>query len=111
MRSGALYGVFISLGILLGAFNTNLVWMVAVPTVIPLSTVSMNCTPEIELSKSTTSRARCFCCLVMRFRNWPTSVVMIGWKLYSTTVMPVSLSEGTDARRPGSPSCPGKSSG
>ncbi len=32
MRTGALYGVFMSLGILLGVFNTNAFWMVAVPT-------------------------------------------------------------------------------
>lgn len=32
MRTGALYGVFMSLGILLGAFNTNVFWMIAVPT-------------------------------------------------------------------------------
>lgn len=34
MRTGALYGVFMSLGILLGAFNTNVFWMIAVPTVL-----------------------------------------------------------------------------
>ena len=34
MRSGALYGVFLSVGILLGAFNDNLFWMVAVPTLL-----------------------------------------------------------------------------
>ncbi len=32
MRSGALYGVFMSVGVLLGAFNTNVFWMIAVPT-------------------------------------------------------------------------------
>ena len=31
MRTGALYGVFMSVGILLGAFNTNVFWMIAVP--------------------------------------------------------------------------------
>ena len=34
MRTGALYGVFMSIGILLGAFNTNVFWMVVVPTVL-----------------------------------------------------------------------------
>ena len=34
MRTGALYGVFMSIGILLGVFNTNVFWMVAVPTVL-----------------------------------------------------------------------------
>ena len=34
MRSGALYGVFISIGILLGTFNDNLFWAIAVPTVL-----------------------------------------------------------------------------
>ena len=34
MRTGALYGVFMSLGILLGVFNTNPFWMVVVPTVL-----------------------------------------------------------------------------
>ena len=34
MRTGALYGVFISIGILLGVFNSNLFWMIAVPTVL-----------------------------------------------------------------------------
>ncbi len=32
MRSGALYGVFLSVGVLLGVFNDNLFWMIAVPT-------------------------------------------------------------------------------
>ena len=32
MRTGALYGVFMSVGVLLGAFNTNVFWMIAVPT-------------------------------------------------------------------------------
>jgi hypothetical protein len=32
MRTGALYGVFMSVGILLGAFNTNVFWMITVPT-------------------------------------------------------------------------------
>jgi len=32
MRTGALYGVFMSVGIFLGAFNTNVFWMIAVPT-------------------------------------------------------------------------------
>lgn len=32
MRTGALYGVFMSIGILLGAFNTNVFWLIAVPT-------------------------------------------------------------------------------
>ena len=34
MRTGALYGVFMSLGILLGVYNTNPFWMVVVPTVL-----------------------------------------------------------------------------
>ncbi len=34
MRTGFLYGVFISVGVLLGAFNDNLFWMIAVPTVL-----------------------------------------------------------------------------
>lgn len=34
MRSGALYGVFISIGILLGVYNSNPFWMIAVPTVL-----------------------------------------------------------------------------
>jgi predicted MFS family arabinose efflux permease len=34
MRTGALYGVFISIGILLGTFNDNLFWTIAVPTVL-----------------------------------------------------------------------------
>ena len=34
MRSGALYGVFLSVGILLGAFNDNIFWMIAVPTLL-----------------------------------------------------------------------------
>ena len=34
MRTGALYGVFLSVGILLGAFNDNLFWMIAVPTLL-----------------------------------------------------------------------------
>lgn len=33
MRSGALYGVFISIGVLLGTFNDNPFWAVCVPTV------------------------------------------------------------------------------
>ena len=34
MRTGAMYGVFISAGVLLGVFNDNLFWMIAVPTVL-----------------------------------------------------------------------------
>ena len=34
MRTGALYGVFISIGILLGTFNDNLFWAFCVPTVL-----------------------------------------------------------------------------
>jgi hypothetical protein len=34
MRTGALYGVFISIGILLGTFNDNLFWTFCVPTVL-----------------------------------------------------------------------------
>ena len=32
MRTGALYGVFMALGILLGAFNENWFWFLAVPS-------------------------------------------------------------------------------
>ena len=39
MRSGALYGVFLSVGILLGAFNDNIFWMIAVPTLLTFLTV------------------------------------------------------------------------
>lgn len=31
MRTGVMYGVFITIGVLLGAFNDNLFWMIAVP--------------------------------------------------------------------------------
>jgi hypothetical protein len=34
MRTGALYGVFLSVGILLGTFNDNIFWMIAVPTLL-----------------------------------------------------------------------------
>ncbi len=34
MRTGALYGVFLSVGILLGAFNTSTFWMIAAPTLL-----------------------------------------------------------------------------
>ena len=32
MRTGALYGLFISIGILLGVYSTNTFWLVMVPT-------------------------------------------------------------------------------
>lgn len=34
MRTGAMYGVFISAGVLLGVFNDSLFWMISVPTVL-----------------------------------------------------------------------------
>jgi hypothetical protein len=34
MRTGAMYGVFISAGVLLGVFNDSLFWMIVVPTVL-----------------------------------------------------------------------------
>jgi hypothetical protein len=34
MRTGALYGLFISIGILLGTYNTNAFWAFCVPTVL-----------------------------------------------------------------------------
>ena len=34
MRSGALYGLFISIGILLGTYNSNPFWAFCVPTVL-----------------------------------------------------------------------------
>ncbi len=34
MRTGALYGVFISIGIVLGTYNTNPFWAFVVPTVL-----------------------------------------------------------------------------
>ena len=39
MRTGALYGVFMSVGILLGAFNDNIFWMIAVPTLLTFLSV------------------------------------------------------------------------
>jgi len=34
MRTGFLYGGFLSVGILLGVFNDNIFWMIAVPTLL-----------------------------------------------------------------------------